>query len=100
MTRLIYSRAARIDLAEIHAWTIQRWGEAQADSYLADLERACDRIADGSAIVTRLEFRPDDMFRCRQGRHLIVLRRVSRGEVLIVRVLHARMDLATGLDEG
>lgn len=92
MPRLAYSRAAERDLAAIHAYTIERWGEAQADRYLADLESACSRIADGSAIVARLSFRTDEMFRTRQGRHLIIFREQGDG-VLIVRVLHERMDI-------
>jgi toxin ParE1/3/4 len=90
--RLAYTRAAERDLAEIHAYTIERWGEAQADRYLSDLERACNRIASGSAIVSRLPFRADEMFRTRQGRHLVIFREVDGG-VLIVRVLHERMDV-------
>jgi toxin ParE1/3/4 len=91
--RLTYSRAAERDLAEIHAYTIARWGEAQADRYLSDLESACNRIADGSAIVSRLPFRADEMFRARQGRHFIIFREEVDGGVLIVRVLHERMDV-------
>lgn len=99
MRRLDISRAARRDLAGIYAYTLDRWGETQADHYLADFEAACARIAEGTAIARRLEFRPDPIFRTRQGRHIIIFRDAAEA-VLIVRVLHERMDIAARLDEG
>lgn len=95
---LIFSAAAERDLIDIYAYTHARWGERQADAYLDDMRQAIERIADGQAIVRRLEFREDDMMTARQGRHLIVHR--AEGQAIrIVRILHQRMDIDTRLDE-
>lgn len=95
---LRYTSAAEADLAGIHAYTLTRWGEARAERYLADLEAACARIAEGTAVALRLDFRADPIFRTRQGRHLIIWREEADDTILIVRVLHERMDLPGRLE--
>lgn len=100
MRRIRYTRAAEADLAGIYAYTLTRWGEDQAERYLGDLETACQRIAAGTAVARRLDFRTDPVFRLRQGHHVIVFREELDGAILVIRVLHERMDLPAHLEGG
>lgn len=97
MTILRYSPASRRDLASIYAYTSRTWGEWQADSYLDDLKTSCERIADGSASIRRLTFRSDAVFKLKQGWHLTIFRHQTDASILIIRVLHERMDIEAQL---
>lgn len=92
MPRLAYSRAAAADLADIYAYTLRTWGARQADAYLAMLRGGCESTVERASAAARLAHRQDEMFKLRCQRHLIIFQR--RPEmVLIVRVLHERMDI-------
>ena len=93
MKTLLLSRAARSDLRDIYAYTYKEWGELHAETYLDSLRSAMERIADGTAAIHSLASRHQDMFKLRQGRHLIVCQTRNQNEILVVRVLHERMDI-------
>ena len=48
MSRLLYRPAARADLGGIWDYAVERWGVAQAASYLRELEAACRKLAAGT----------------------------------------------------
>jgi plasmid stabilization system protein ParE len=99
---------AQSTLAEIARWTVQTFGERQADAYEADLIDRCDAIAAGTApsrscrdvFDTALD--PRLLFsRC--GGHFVVFIETS-DVVVIVDFIHARADLPerladVGLDD-
>ena len=90
--------AAERDLIDIWVYTADEWGVDQADHYLAEIERALDRLRDyperGADIrEVRAGYR-----RLPVGRHRIYYR-LSHGVVEIIRVLHARMDVSSRLGE-
>lgn len=93
MKTLVLSKAARAGLRKIYAYTYAKWGELQADACLDDLRLAMNRISDGTAAVRPLASRHNDMFKLRQGRHLIVFQMQAEDQRLVVRVLHERMDI-------
>ena len=93
------SKAASGDLREIYAYTLERWGERQADAYLGSLEMSMDSIIDGTALIRPLASRRKGMFKLHIGRHLIVFREPATGEILIIRVLHDRMDIESRLEK-
>lgn len=98
MKVLRQTKAARADLRNIYAYTYVEWGEQQADTYLDGLRQAMDSILNDTAMVRPLKSRHENMFKLQQGRHLIVLREQADDSVLVVRVLHERMDIETQLD--
>jgi len=98
MAQVAFTVAAAADLEEIYAYSLERWGERQADIYLDDLRSGCDYAAAGAPSATRLAHRSDGLFKLRRGSHLIVFRPDERG-ALIVRVLHVRMDIGSELPE-
>lgn len=98
MAYVAFTVAAATDLEEIYAYSLERWGDRQADAYLDDLRSGCDYAATGAPSATRLAHRSDGLFKLRRGSHLIVFKPDERG-ALIVRVLHVRMDVEAGLPE-
>jgi toxin ParE1/3/4 len=93
-----WSRSAERDLIDIWRYTADHWNAAQADRYLDEIEAAVDRLRDfpDSGIDSshvRRGYR-----RLPVGSHRLYYR-VSGAAVEIVRVLHARMDAESILEE-
>lgn len=82
------------DLAGIWNYTADEWSEAQADSYYEMLVNTCDRIA---AHPTWYGKEYNEIFNgllgCKARKHVIFYIIDSEGYVLVVRILHERMDL-------
>ena len=79
-------------LDEIYRYTRNRWGEAQAETYIRDLFAAFEKI-ESHRILSRpvpAEFGADGYF-FRHQRHFVYWRRLSNGDIGIVTVLHERM---------
>ncbi|SMX33348.1 type II toxin-antitoxin system RelE/ParE family toxin [Maliponia aquimaris] len=90
-----FTRDAIEDLLSIWLYGDERWGEDQADRYQDELHAACQRIADGEAVTSVVEGKPDVRYlHC--GRHFIFYV-PSRSEVVVIAVLHERMDLPARL---
>lgn len=83
--RVRLSAAAEADLAAIFAFTLARWGEAQAEAYLAGLH---ERLRSATPPPVQ-DARGLARIRCRS--HNLFVSRADDG-LLIVRVLHVRMD--------
>lgn len=85
-------QAAGERLEEIYAYTLERWGEDQAERYLRGLFARFDAIAARS-----FPWRPipaefgQSGFVCRYESHFIYWRLLDDGAVGIVTVLHSRM---------
>ena len=63
---------AREDLADIWQWTSDRYGEDQADRYIAEFHDAMALLADNPRLAPlHSEFRPPVRLR-RSGSHLII----------------------------
>lgn len=85
-------QAASHRLDDIYRYTRDRWGEAQADRYVSGLFEAFQRI-EARGIVSRpvpAEFGVEG-YVFRYERHLVYWRRLSKGDVGIVTILHERM---------
>ena len=94
--RVLYRPAALADLDQIHDATRELWGLAQAEHYLSQLRAAVDRVVQHPRsgrvyAVAATEYRA-----VRSGRHLIFYR-LDRDAIVVVRILHDRMDIHTRL---
>lgn len=92
MKRKIHKTArAERDLIGIWDYTFRQWSEAQADEYLDELDAGIGVLAENPALgVSRDEVRAG--YRVLFiGSHAVYYT-VTRSRVLIVRVLHERMD--------
>jgi toxin ParE1/3/4 len=92
------ARRASGDLDGIYGYGLQHWGEAQAERYLQEFWRTADfieahplaaRERDETAVPVRVR---------RFGSHLVIYRAEPGGDVLVIRVVHARSDWIRELD--
>jgi len=84
--------AAGYRIDEIYRYTRTRWGEEQADRYIAGLFEAFTRIATGETASRPIpaEFGVDGIH-FRYERHVVYWRRLANGDIGIVTILHQRM---------
>jgi len=83
---------AQQDLKAIWRHTCQRWGEAQADFYLKQLDAGIRSLIDFPDIGESCDDIRAGYRKVQVNRHLIFYRRSER-RIEIVRVLHQAMDV-------
>ncbi|TKW63716.1 MAG: type II toxin-antitoxin system RelE/ParE family toxin [Paracoccus denitrificans] len=84
--------AASVRLDEIYRHTRDRWGEAQADTYVTGLFAAFEQI-ETHTVMSRpvpAEFGVEGYF-FHYERHFVYWRRLSNDDIGIVTILHERM---------
>ena len=91
MTRILYSPLAEADLEDIWLFTAQRWSTEQAVAYTTDLINAVHQLARGDRTVRPVSI-VEEMQKYLSGRHVIFFRR-SKGDLVVVRILHQSMDV-------
>ena len=91
--RLEYSRKAVEDLTSIWRYTVAAWSEKQADDYYNKLISACNLLLSKSTVTSKQydEIIPD-LYGLHCGHHIIFYVFRPQGDVLIVRILHERLD--------
>jgi toxin ParE1/3/4 len=90
--RVELTRAARDDLKDIGRFTHRQWGRTQRIKYMGEIERRIRDLADGPG---RARLRSDigpDIRSASVGRHVVFFRTTEIG-ILVLRVLHAQMDI-------
>jgi toxin ParE1/3/4 len=96
VTEYRLTEAAEEDLIGIWQWTVDRWGIAQADRYHAALEACCERLAQ-----RRVQGRPVEGFEAillhRCERHVIFYTMEASDRLIVLAILHKRMDLPAHL---
>ena len=98
MARVIRSSRATRDVVAIIEYTQARWGDAQAQAYVALIERAILVLAgDPRRGKPREDIRPGLLAypirqRGRRARHVLIYRLTASDTVEIVRVLHDAMN--------
>ena len=91
----LLSPRAKADLEEIWLFTYRNWSIEQADGYHAAILDAFDGLATGSKTGRIVDIR-DGYFKYAVGSHLVFYRLTER-ELIVVRVLHQRMDVGRHL---
>jgi toxin ParE1/3/4 len=91
MSRYVLSPRAQGDLSDIWDYTAEHWGAEQANAYLRVLQRAIEVVAHDPR-----RGRPYDEVRegyraHLAGSHMLIYRVLENG-IVVVRVLHSRMD--------
>lgn len=92
MTVVRVQGSAALRINEIHRYSRERWGEAQADAYIIGLFDAFERIEAGGVVSRPVpaEFGVDGYF-FRYEKHFVYWKRLRNGDIGIVTVLHERM---------
>lgn len=96
--------AAAQSLEDIAAWTIERFGDRQADAYCETLITRLNTIAEGgpprprpcSALLATSHSKVDLTY-VREGGHFIILRE-THDRIDVIEFLHGRLDLPHKLE--
>ncbi len=87
---------ARADLDRIWDYTIERWGNDQAERYLRLVAGVFELIAADPGRGTRCEELRPGYRRVAAGAHIVFFRQTGEA-IEIVRILHQRMDFDSHL---
>lgn len=90
MKGFVLSPAAATDIDKIWDYTARRWDMDQADQYTDTIRYACHALASGIRKGRKVEVRSGYM-KYVVGSHLIYFKE-EPGQIIVVRVLHGRMD--------
>lgn len=93
--RYILSSTAKKDLKSIWRYTFDTWGAMQADRYYRQLESCFLSIARGEISGRPVPDVDDNLYSVHCQRHYIFF--MPREQVVIVRVLHEKMDFTSRL---
>jgi toxin ParE1/3/4 len=96
--RVEYTPRARADLADIWDYTLGRWGVAQADQYVRDIDATAHAVAAGATPTRDLAEARPGYRRATSGSHFLILRDGDDGALIVVRVLHRRMAIDLHLE--
>ena len=81
---------AKEDLKDIWLYTYSEWGEKQADKYLIELGSGIEGLIDNPELGMVCDY--VTQYRQYLKNHHIIFYRIEGDEIIIVRVLHERMD--------
>ena len=95
MAAYAFTRSAKEDLLDIWLYTRETWGEAQADRYQDDLHGCCERLAAGAVHVRPVP--TIDGVKSHHCRHHVLFFVERRETIVVIAVLHERMDLIARL---
>jgi toxin ParE1/3/4 len=95
--RLVLTEIARADLASIRRYSTRTWGRDKTSNYMDTLRDTMKGLVRGTVIArTRDDLRPGILM-ATSGRHSVFFE-TDDARVLVVRVLHDRMDYRRHLD--
>ncbi|MCE2522932.1 MAG: type II toxin-antitoxin system RelE/ParE family toxin [Rhodobacteraceae bacterium] len=96
MSQPRYLPAALRVIGEIYDYSEDRFGENQADKYVQGLFALCEALAERRRQPIPDEFEVEGYF-ARYEKHFVYWRLSDQGEVIVVCILHHRMDLSDRL---
>ncbi len=88
------TNAAKADLRNIARFTEQRWGREQRKLYLKGMDDTFGRLADSPAFGVACEYIAPELRKYPFQSHVIYYDIASATHILIIRVLHKRMDVS------
>ena len=91
MTRLSYSQLALRDLARIHTWSVQQFGDNQADLYLRQIAASLEKAVSTPGLFRDASGVRPEFVKIRIGSHVAYVF-AGPASFQVVRILHGRMD--------
>jgi len=92
MTGWTLTPKAAADIDSIWDFSAERWGIGQADIYVREIAEAFVPLANGAVTARSATDIRRDYWRHNIGSHIIFFRRSAAQRIVIVRILHQRMD--------
>jgi toxin ParE1/3/4 len=100
MAKYHFTNKAVEDLTNIWNYTFETWSERQADMYYNMLIESCQKIVENPWLYG---FKYDEITEGLRGyranKHIIFYQILQDDEILIIRILHQRMDLKRRMNE-
>jgi len=82
------------DLSNIWEYTVDTWSERQADDYYNMLIASFQKITENPRLFgLKYEEIAEGLHGYRANKHIIFYRILADGDILVIRILHQRMDL-------
>ena len=82
------------DLSNIWEYTVDTWSERQADDYYNMLITSFQKITENPRLFgLKYEEIAEGLHGYRANKHIIFYRILADGDILVIRILHQRMDL-------
>jgi toxin ParE1/3/4 len=97
MTSFRLTKRAKDDLHTIASYTKLQWGVHQRNRYIENLDTAFHQLARNPELGQRCDDIIEGFRKFPIGHHRIYYRNSSLQSILIVRILHKRMDLNANL---
>lgn len=90
---------AKIDLIEIWDYTVKIWSQNQAQRYYSQLTNTFTIITDKPESGKDFSEVKNGLLGINVGKHIVFYQVGNNGNILIIRILHERMDLKSRLNE-
>ncbi len=98
MTNYYLSNKAVADLSDIWNYTFDTWSEKQADKYYSMLLDTCKELAKKPELGKKYDSVHPFLLGYKAYQHIIFYT-VEADKILILRLLHSRMDLKSRLND-
>ena len=99
MTKVSFRQKANEDLNKIWIYTQEKWSENQADEYYAAIKHTCIRIGQNPNVGKQYLEISSILYGYMSGKHIIFYQIISEKEIVVIRILHERMDLKNRITE-
>jgi toxin ParE1/3/4 len=86
------SKEAKTDLRSIAVFTEKRWGRAQRNLYIKQLDEAFFLLAQSPDLGASCDYIRQGYKKFPQGSHIIFYKLSNSASILVVRILHKSMD--------
>jgi toxin ParE1/3/4 len=90
--RVVLSPRAQADIDDIWEYTVERWGVRQAEIYVRLIKAAVEAVGADPGLGQNYDYVRSGYRRYMVGSH-VVLYRVTAALIVVVRILHQRMDV-------
>lgn len=97
MRRFDLTRSARADLKSIARHAQEHWGVRQRNIYLKEVDQVFHALAKNPLMGRACDEIREGYRKFPHGGHVIYYRQIDEDEVLIVRILHAAMDVDSNI---
>ena len=99
MSKFYLTNKANEDLDEIWEFTFDEWSEMQADKYYFEILNCCQFLAENQNLGKIYSEIDNNLFGYLINKHIIFYQTISKFEILVVRILHTKMDLKSRIKE-
>jgi toxin ParE1/3/4 len=97
MAKFFLTRAAKTDLKSIAAHSQVRWGKEQRKHYLKQFDDVFHLLAENPKTGANCDSIKPGYRKFPNGSHVIFYRSINSNDILIVRILHKKMDVTPRL---